>query len=109
MKIIPRSYLPLLLLLSLALPSAPSVAADAPKPVGPSYGVFRDLPVTDITPQGWLADFLGRQRDGLGAITRSEVGLFDLYVDGQDCQLSFLVRLRTDSLSNHGPIGAASC
>ena len=39
--------------------------AAAPKPAGPYFGVFRDLPITDITPQGWLADFLGRQRDGL--------------------------------------------
>jgi hypothetical protein len=43
-----------------------SVAAEPEsKPVGPYYGVFRELPVTDIKPQGWLAQFWERQRDGL--------------------------------------------
>lgn len=40
-------------------------AAEAPKPAGPYYGAFRDLPVSEITPKGWLAEFLQRQRDGL--------------------------------------------
>lgn len=34
-------------------------------PTGPYYGVFRELPVTDIAPDGWLKQFLERQRDGL--------------------------------------------
>jgi len=42
-------------------------------PVGPYYGVFRELPVSDITPKGWLAQFLERQRDGL-ALHRNASG-----------------------------------
>ena len=44
---------------------ASAVAGD-PGPAGPYYGVFRELPITEITPEGWLAQFLERQRDGLG-------------------------------------------
>jgi len=32
----------------------------------PYHGVFREVPITEITPQGWLAQLLERQRDGLG-------------------------------------------
>ncbi len=32
----------------------------------PYYGIFREVPPADVTPEGWLAEFLGRQRDGLG-------------------------------------------
>lgn len=43
-----------------------AVTATATKPAVTYYGVFRDLPITDVTPDGWLAQFLQRQRDGLG-------------------------------------------
>jgi len=53
------------ILAAIELPAGPSTVA-APKPAGSYYGVFRELPVQDITPEGWLAEFLQRQRDGLG-------------------------------------------
>lgn len=40
----------------------------------PTYhGVFRELPGTNITPEGWLAEILRRQRDGL-ALNRKASG-----------------------------------
>lgn len=33
---------------------------------GGYYGALREVPITDITPQGWLAELLQRQRNGLG-------------------------------------------
>jgi hypothetical protein len=43
-----------------------SATAEASRPDGPYFGVFRELPISDITPEGWLRQFLERQRDGLG-------------------------------------------
>jgi len=51
--------IPLVLLASLSL------LTGAEPPAGPYYGVLRELPLTEITPEGWLAQFLQRQRDGL--------------------------------------------
>ena len=65
MKYFQRAWF-VLLTATLGVSAAP-LRFDVPPPRGPYYGVFRDLPITEITPQGWLADFLCRQRDGLGA------------------------------------------
>jgi len=59
-----RLALALLLLLS------PVLHAET-KPA--SHGVFQELPVTAIKPQGWLAEILRRQKDGL-ALHRSASG-----------------------------------
>ncbi|MDD4920857.1 MAG: glycoside hydrolase family 127 protein [Bacteroidales bacterium] len=38
-----------------------------------SYGVFRELPISEIAPEGWLSELLQRQRDGL-ALNRKASG-----------------------------------
>jgi hypothetical protein len=45
----------------------PYVAAASEAPAVAYYGAFRELPITDIVPQGWLAEFLDRQRKGLAS------------------------------------------
>jgi len=53
------------LTLLVALAAAMAAQAQDARPQGPYYGAFRELPITDIKPTGWLEQFLQKQRDGL--------------------------------------------
>jgi uncharacterized protein len=41
------------------------------------HGVYRELPITDIQPDGWLAELLRRQRDGLATLRKGSGHPFD--------------------------------
>ncbi len=46
--------------------AAGQTAAGPVEADGTYWGVFRELPVGQVEPRGWLTELLGRQRDGIG-------------------------------------------